>query len=80
MCAICSDHAAAFFSASGPVLSQEAADGKTNVQSACSLNTVYIHSLMARSLRLMLPMGRMSSSVVVVLYMSNEDWCLKFVY
>jgi hypothetical protein len=34
-------HVAAFFSASATVLSQEAADGKINVQSACALNTVY---------------------------------------
>jgi hypothetical protein len=33
--------AAAFFSASGVVLSQEAADGKINVHSACALNTRY---------------------------------------
>jgi hypothetical protein len=38
----CSDCVALFSSASGPALSQEAADGKINVQSACSLNTVYV--------------------------------------
>jgi hypothetical protein len=32
---------AAFFWASGPSLLQEAADSKINVQSACTLNTVY---------------------------------------
>jgi hypothetical protein len=31
--------AAAFFSASGAALSQEVADGKIDVQSACALNT-----------------------------------------
>jgi hypothetical protein len=35
--------AAAFFSASGAALSQEVADGKINVQSACALNTQYNH-------------------------------------
>jgi hypothetical protein len=40
MGAICSDRAAPFASASGPALSEEAADGKINVQSACSLNNV----------------------------------------
>jgi hypothetical protein len=34
--------AAAFFSASGAAQSQEVADGKINVQSACALNTRYI--------------------------------------
>jgi hypothetical protein len=41
MCATCTGRAAAFFSASGPSLSQEVADGKINVQSACPLNTMY---------------------------------------
>jgi hypothetical protein len=41
MRASCSDLAAPFVSASGSALSQEAADGKINVQSACSLNIVY---------------------------------------
>jgi hypothetical protein len=41
MCASCSGHTVAFFSASGPLLSQEVADGKINVQPACALNTVY---------------------------------------
>jgi ABC-type molybdate transport system substrate-binding protein len=36
-----SGRAAAFFSASDPSLSQEAAYGKINAQSACALNTVY---------------------------------------
>jgi hypothetical protein len=30
-----------FFSASDPLLSQEVADSKINVQSACDLNTMY---------------------------------------
>jgi hypothetical protein len=33
--------AAAFFSGRGVALSQEVADGKINVQSACDLNTRY---------------------------------------
>jgi hypothetical protein len=41
MCASSSGFAAAFSSASGAALSQEAADGKTNVQSACAVNMVY---------------------------------------
>jgi hypothetical protein len=41
MWASCTDCVAAFFLASGPSLSQEAADIKINVQSACALNTVY---------------------------------------
>jgi hypothetical protein len=32
---------AAFFSATGAALSQEVADGKINVQTACALNTLY---------------------------------------
>jgi hypothetical protein len=43
MFASCSDRVALFSSASGPALSQEAGDGKINVQSACSLNTVYMY-------------------------------------
>jgi hypothetical protein len=42
MCVSCTGWAAAFFSASDPSLSQEVADGKINVQSACALNTVCI--------------------------------------
>jgi hypothetical protein len=42
MCASSSGCAAAFFSASGAALSQEVADGKMNVQAACSLNMVYM--------------------------------------
>jgi hypothetical protein len=40
MCASSPSHAEAFFSASGTALSQEVADGKINVQSACAVNTV----------------------------------------
>jgi hypothetical protein len=36
---------AAFFLASGAALSQEVADGKINVQSACALNTQHVHIL-----------------------------------
>jgi hypothetical protein len=36
--------AVAFFLVSGAALSQEVADGKINVQSACAVNTRYIHS------------------------------------
>jgi hypothetical protein len=42
MCASSSGREAAFFSASGAALSQEVADGKFNVQSACALITRYI--------------------------------------
>jgi hypothetical protein len=42
MRANCTGRAAALFSASDAALSQEVADGKINVQSACALNTVYI--------------------------------------
>jgi hypothetical protein len=41
MCDSCSDRVVPFSSASGSALSQEAADSKINVQSACSLNTAY---------------------------------------
>jgi hypothetical protein len=37
MCASSSGCAAAFFSASGAALSQQVADGKINIQSACTL-------------------------------------------
>jgi hypothetical protein len=40
MCASCTGRAGAFFSASGPSLSQEVADGKINVQSGSALNMV----------------------------------------
>jgi hypothetical protein len=50
-----SGRVAAFLSASGAALSQEVADGKINVQSACALNMVYvvtaISSYMIRSFR-----------------------------
>jgi hypothetical protein len=36
---------AAFFSASGVVLSQEVADSKINVQSACALDTRYFFTM-----------------------------------
>jgi hypothetical protein len=54
--------AAALFLANGAALSQEVADGKINVQSACALNTLYfamkimvhieykIHAPLSRSL------------------------------
>jgi hypothetical protein len=42
MYASSSGHAAVFFSAGGTALSQEVADSKINVQSACALNTVYM--------------------------------------
>jgi hypothetical protein len=35
---------AGIFSAGDALLSQEVADSKINVQSACALNTVYFHS------------------------------------
>jgi hypothetical protein len=41
MCASSSGRAEAFFLASGAALSQEVANVKMNVQSACTLNTVY---------------------------------------
>jgi hypothetical protein len=40
MCASTSGGTAAFFSATGAAPSQEVADGKINVQSACDVNTV----------------------------------------
>jgi hypothetical protein len=42
MCSSYSGCAAAFFSANGAALSQEAADSKINVQLACTLNMVYM--------------------------------------
>jgi hypothetical protein len=42
MCASYTGRMPAFFSASGPSLLQEVADGKINVQSVCALNTVYM--------------------------------------
>jgi hypothetical protein len=41
MCASCSGREAAFFSARGASLSEEAAYDKINVQSACALKTLY---------------------------------------
>jgi hypothetical protein len=43
MCASSSGGTEAFFSASGTALSQEVADGKINIQSARTLNKVYIY-------------------------------------
>jgi hypothetical protein len=42
MCASSSGRAAAFFSASDAALSQQVADGKITVHSACALITRYI--------------------------------------
>jgi hypothetical protein len=42
MYASSSGRAASFFSANGAALSQQIADGKINVQSACALSTRYI--------------------------------------
>jgi hypothetical protein len=41
MCATGSESPQAFFSAGGASLSQEVADGKISVQSACALNILY---------------------------------------
>jgi hypothetical protein len=49
MCANSTDRTQLFLSASDAAVSQEAADGKISIQSACSLNTRYsIESLVDR--------------------------------
>jgi hypothetical protein len=66
----------AFFSASGPALSQEAADSKINAQSVCALNMVYMGKILLNLfLGFYCSEGKIASDMIT----SNVFYCTKLV-
>jgi hypothetical protein len=65
MCANSTSHAQEFLSASDAAVSQEVADGKISIQSACALNTRYmlISQTMSSQLRCC---GNLNSNIYII--------------